>query len=598
MILIIGLAIALLLIGCSSDDNLSIEEPTHGLKVSLELPSELRKEVSSLTIEEGLTITEAEFRLYEAEDGEQVIEQEKLKDFDHPEGYGEIIFESIEARKDYRVEVDLIGYLEQDEEDTKVLYSGIEEVLDIVPGSLTELEVEIKPELAKSIEVIISNADDYEIQTITLSHMSRGIEVTKDYETGVIFNTGEELDGGELELLPARWWLIIEAKDEQAEMQTARSEVLLLPAQEREAEIEARFSAMLVSVEGVDNIEVELGTSEEDVIGKLAGTTTISDNFGQLYTVDLEWSIDDYNRDQAGDYTATGTFELPEGIENREPELDLEVEATVSVIDPEAEPIDIEGMVLVPAGTTAVDNGELTIEEDFYIGEYNVTQAEFEAVMGFNPSYFNDQDHPNLTGDTTNRPVEIITWYDAVMYANQLSEEEGLDKYYNISDIEYKGDDAVGIEHPQNIDSATVTENEGVNGYRLPTEDEHEYAARGAKDGNPTTYAGSDTLDEVGWYWDNSDAANSEETYPKNGSGTMPVGEKEANELGLYDMSGNVYDWTNTAVDSDKLRRGGAWNGSDNYDDEYPNYFEVSYSQTISPSNSVHGIGFRLVRQP
>ena len=246
-------------------------------------------------------------------------------------------------------------------------------------------------------------------------------------------------------------------------------------------------------------------------------------------------------------------------------------------------------MVLVEAGTTSEENGGVTVENDFYIGKYHVTQAEFEEVMGFNPSVFTKERHPNLIGDTANRPVENVTWYDALMYANKLSEREGLDKYYNISNIEYDDD---------NIDSATVTEDEEANGYRLPTENEHEYAARGGKDGEATIYAGSDILDEVGWYEDNSYEANSEwdgsggvagrGTYE--GSGTMPVGEKEANELGLYDMSGNLFDWTGT-IDSDSLDIicGGSW-------DYHSRSCKVDYHDLSYRNLGDYGVGFRLTK--
>ena len=262
--------------------------------------------------------------------------------------------------------------------------------------------------------------------------------------------------------------------------------------------------------------------------------------------------------------------------------IDQDKDITAHFVKEEAEETD--RMVLVEAGTTSENNGSVTIENDFYISKYHVTQAEFEEVMGFNPSYFNDEDHPNLKGDTTNRPVEDVTWYDAIKYANQLSEAEGLEKYYDMSDIEYYGD---------NIDDAEVTENEGANGYRLATEDEHEYAARGGKDGNATTYAGSDNLDEVGWYNDNSDLANSEfSSLPgeSKSKGTMPVAEKEANELGLYDMSGNVYDWTNTPLGSHRVTRGGSWLIN-------ARRCEMSSSGSNNPSLIDYSIGFRLARR-
>ena len=246
----------------------------------------------------------------------------------------------------------------------------------------------------------------------------------------------------------------------------------------------------------------------------------------------------------------------------------------------------MERMVLVEAGTTSSDNGSVTVENDFYIGRYHVTQAEFEAVMDFNPSYFRDENYPNLRGNSDNRPVENVSWYDAVMYCNKLSELEGLDKYYNISDIEYYGDEGKWGGLPNNIRVATVTINESANGYRLPTRYEHEYAARGGKNGDATRFAGSDVLEDVGWFAGNSTVANG--VIPSN-RGTMPVGEKKANEIGIYDMSGNVYDWTNTVSGSNYIRRGGCWNFC-------ANYTSVGYGSFPKPSRRNLYVGFRLAR--
>jgi sulfatase modifying factor 1 len=150
------------------------------------------------------------------------------------------------------------------------------------------------------------------------------------------------------------------------------------------------------------------------------------------------------------------------------------------------------------------------ITKSFYIAKYAVTFEEYDWFYYDNPGTgIRKPDDEGL--GRGNRPVEV-TWCDAVAYCNWLSEKEGLTSCYSgkgkVTQCDFSAD-----------------------GYRLPTEAEWEYAARGGPKSEGYIYAGSDNPDDVAWYADNS------------GGQIHPVGQKQPNELGLYDMSGNIWEW-------------------------------------------------------
>ena len=189
---------------------------------------------------------------------------------------------------------------------------------------------------------------------------------------------------------------------------------------------------------------------------------------------------------------------------------------------------------------------QVTLTNDYYMGKYEVTQALWQTVMGSNPSRFKG---------SNNLPVECVSWDDCQEFIRKLNIMTGRS-------------------------------------FRLPTEAEWEYAARGGKKSCGYQYSGSSNILDVAWYWDNSL------------DGTHVVGMKQANELGLYDMTGNVFEWckdwygayrssslinpAGTASGADRVCRGGGWGSSmrccrSSYRDYYP------------PNYRYGNLGFRLV---
>ena len=246
-----------------------------------------------------------------------------------------------------------------------------------------------------------------------------------------------------------------------------------------------------------------------------------------------------------------------------------------------------EGMVLIPAGTnsgTDPDFGAYSLTVDtFYMDRTEVTKAQWDAVYAWAVTNGYSFDHAG-SGKAANHPVQTVNWYDCVKWCNARSQMEGRTPCYTTDGAVYRTGQNDGV-----VCSFSI------NGYRLPTGAEREYAARGGLSskrfpwGDTITHSNANYNSDATYTYDISPTRGYNPTYATGDMPyTSPVGSFALNGYGLYDMAGNVWEWCWDNSGSGRSIWGGGWNGLP----DHPRCGDALWSFAADPFSN---IGFRSV---
>jgi formylglycine-generating enzyme required for sulfatase activity len=342
----------------------------------------------------------------------------------------------------------------------------------------------------------------------------------------------------------------------------------------------------------------------EKLLNWIAGTA-YSQTLAAVSTTPVTWSLDSGTLPTGlslagtgiitGTPTAAGTFTFTVKATNAEgsdtKSLSIKIAASIEMVQIQDGVFNMGSPPSEP-DRDSNESWHFVVISEFKMGKYQVTQGQYEVVMGNNPSYFTTPVSPETS--TVNRPVERVSWYDAIIFCNKLSMMKGLNPVYRINgstDPDDWGDVPTDWYSPRKDAWDAVQMLTSSNGYRLPTEAQWEYACRA---GTTTAYNTGDTIsDSTGWYLNNS------------GNRTHSVGEKPSNPWGLYDMHGNVFEWCwdwygdypnvsglrdPTGADSGSLRvyRGGSWG-------MFKEVLRSAYRNYNPPHYEFNMVGFRVV---